>query len=243
MAERRHILPRGRQLALPARDILRGAYAIVRKATSRLEPLGGRLPSPLRGMAKDMSSALGGFAQQARDLAYSTGAEMRRGNGGSKDRSAELAVIMDRDDAAALFAKTFARGLSYGFERLNSDRYIVSEVLSANTYRSVARKVDAPDDPYERAAQLFLALDRNQAVGIAPGTGIGMGPADSGPVAIASFAVLLWMLVERDAPRDNEDEILAICVDVSVSLEQEISEASEDEAELARLFSAYVSAI
>ncbi len=243
MVERRHIFPRGRQLALPARDILRGAYAIVRKASSRLEPLGGRLPSPLRGMAKDMSSVLGDFAQQARDLAYSSGAEMRRGNGDGKDRSAELVDIMDRDDAAALFAKAFARGLSYGFERLESDRYIVSEVLSANTYRSVARKADAPSDPYDRAARLFVALGKNQAIGVAPGTGLGMGPEDAGPVAVARFAVLLWMLVERDAPRDNEDEILAICIDVSVSLEAEIAEAGKDEGRLSSLFSSYVGAI
>jgi len=228
---------------MPARDILRGTYAIVRKTSNRLEPFGGKLPNPLRSMAKEMSSAFGGFAQQARHLAYDTGAEMRRAGGSETDNSAELSEIMDSDDAAALFAKTFARGLSYGFERVESDRYIVSEVLSANVYRSVARKADAPTDPFDRAARLFVLLGKHQAVGVAPGTGIGMGTEDLGPVAVASFAVLLWMLIERDAPKDNEDEILALCMDVSVSLEGEILEAGRDENVLSALFASYVSAI
>lgn len=87
-----------------------------------------------------------------------------------------------------------------------------------------------------------MQLLAHNVAGAAPGTPLTVIEATPNPARSGVFAVILWMLVDRTAPQENEDEILDLCCDLTGALDAEIA-ASEDEAALAQLFARYADMI
>lgn len=228
--------PDPRAAALPAKDLLRGARAMARAAGAALEPLERELPDPLRRVARGAAAGLESAAARVRLAARGLAARILPGaDGGDHLLSHELDAIMGAEGAAALFADAAAHGLDFTLHRRGRDDLMVSETLAAFAYRAAR---GAGGDRFETGARLHLALLERHAVGRAPGTSLGLSAEDLAEARHAGFAVTLWMLVERDAPREDEDELLALCADLTEARRAEIDAAGEDPTALAALFAA-----
>lgn len=237
---RNPLLPDPSTLILPAGDAWRGAQAVLERTSRALAPIEQRVPAPWGGVAHRLAHGAEDFAHRMRDLAFEIGRLLRLAPG---RRVAPAAGVLAGEPPAALVARALRQGMGFCFARFGADRYLVSETLAAAAYWSALRKVRASDGPALLAAHLFGSIRRHHIAAIAPGTALGMVDEDFDRIEAAAFAVLLWMLVERAEPQDHEDEILALCADVAVSLKAEIEAAAGSPPALARLMTSYADVI
>lgn len=219
-------LPNLRQLALPARDLARG----LRHGLARARGL-APLPGPLRDIAGGMISNVEGLAGTAR-------AAVSRLRPGARTPHS-LSEIAGGHDPALHFAAAAAYGLGLALRRMGRDDLLVSETVAAVAYRGSAAGSASEAGMPEIAARLALALSQHHAAGVMPGTPIGLGATDARQLLLAAYAVMLWMTIERDAAREDEDGLLALCVDLTVSLGDEIAAASAAPDRLAALIAAH----
>ncbi len=219
-------LPLPNELAMPVRDALRGMRKTLSGPLKLMEPVEGALPEPLRQVAR----RVGGQPQTPRpdpELADVLG----------------LSDFANSRDATARFARTTYQGLKFALNRLGRDDLLISETVAGLAYRTVQRQNADGADPFQISAQIFEQLVGHHVSGVAPGTSIGLHDAEEQINALAVFAVLLWILVDREIAETNEAEVLALCVDVTASVADQVMEASPDRAQLAGLLSTYAGAI
>ena len=237
---RNPFLPDQSALTLPAGDALRGARAILERTSKALAPIEQHMPAPLGNVAHRLSDGAGDFADRARQLVFDIASALPLDIG---RRSESGAAVLAGEPQAAMVARAVRQGMDFCFERFGKERYLVSETLAAGAYWSALRKVRDSDGPAMVAAHLFSSIRRHHIAAIAPGTALGMEDDDFDRVQAAAFAVMLWMLVERSAPQDNEDEILALCADVAASLKGDIEAAASAPRALARLMTSFAEVI
>lgn len=224
-------------LTLPAGDALRGAKALLKRTSQALAPIEQHVPAPLGDVAHRLGDGAGDFAGRVRQLAFDIGRTLRL----EPDKAS--AGVLAEEPQAAMVARALRQGLEFCFDRFGKERYLVSETLAAGAYWSALRKVRESDGPAMVAAHLFGSIQRHHIAAIAPGTALGMEDEDLDRVQAATFAVMLWMLIERDEPQDNEDEILALCADVASSLKSDIEAAASSPQSLARLMTSFADVI
>ena len=144
---------------------------------------------------------------------------------------------------AATFAGTYRQAMAYVLTRIGAEPFLVSETLAAAAYWSGYRKLEPGDPLGTLPAQLYGSLVRHHVAAVVPGTPIGMSDRDLAHVKQATFAVLVWLLVARRAPQDNEIEILGLCADVAMSILSELEAVEGETALLARLMLSYAEVI
>lgn len=213
-----------RDLALPARDILRGL-----KHGLGLAPLREVVPDPLRGPAHAVAAGVDRAARVA----------LWRRRGAEAPGVVALAEILASRGAAPRFAAAARHGLDAALRRMGRVDLMVSETVAALAWRAALGAAGPDAARSDLAARLALSLVEHHAAGAAPGTPLGIGAEETRLARLAAFATLLWMILERDAAREDEAALLALCVDLTASLADEVAAADADPGRLAALLAAY----
>ncbi len=219
-------LPLPSELSMPVRDILRGLRKTLNGPPKLADSVEAALPAVLRDIAQ-------GVARFAR-----AGLDPQTPPRPCLDRVAQLHGF-DADRATAdLFADLAYRGLEFVLARQERPDLMVSETIARIAYDSAM--ANTTGDAFHRAQDLFQNLRDHHVIGAAPGTPLGLTASDNRIIQIALLALLLWMLVERDATPQPEAEVLALCADVAASI---FDQSPGDQKDLAKIFETYAGAI
>ncbi len=233
--------------ALPVKDVLRGVRHGLRSIRNTAVSLQSKLPGPLGALGASTIGHVDRFVakvdQNSSLVAHRyLDPEVAR-NGGT----AAFAQLITRPDAAVLFAKIAYDNLklviSYICEDLDrNDRYFISETLAAIAYQRAAGGFAARTDEIEKAALVLEAMLRVGVVRTSTSTSAAHSADDTvrQPAVTACFAVMLWLLVERDHGPEDEEPLLLACCDLAMVLREEIAAAGEDAETLADLLKTHV---
>ncbi len=224
--------------ALPLKDALKGLRFTLRQGRRLLEPVTARMPGPLDEVLERVDHL-------ADDAVRVSGRALER----LFDLRAQVASVPDLPashtaaQSDARFAQAAGRALEFALARYGADRLMVSETLLARSYQAVAGQ--AFQGLEAQAAALMLHMLEHRVIGIVPGTGLGLDATDRVVAAMATFAVMLWLLTDRDADAEGqrEEDLLAICCDVAQALHSEILVIGEDAAALAALLAHHAEVI
>lgn len=236
--ERDPYFPGRRAIALPVKDALRGTRALFKRATRALVSSEPATNLPVEGRA-----ARGWLDPQIGHLAFEIAQGLRLDPRQRLEVTSGLRHVTDTERAGAAFAKLVRQGLIFSLQRFDAETYLVSETLAAAAYWSGLRKLNEDDVTAVLAAHLYRSLIRHHIAAFAPGTPIGMEDHDLEVVKCATLATMIWLLIERPEPQENEDEILGLCADVAMSLKAEIEAVENDVPALARLMASYADVI
>ncbi len=205
-------LPDPREIALPMKDVLRGVRHALREGRRRLDL--GPVAAPLDAVAAGVEEFTSAAAHTILDFP-TQGA----GLGGLRDDGSDLR-----------FAQTVYHGLDRVLARLGLGALMVSETLAAEAFRTVQGR-DGALAIEEYAADLLAELQALRVVGHPPG----LATVEDEGVLVAHFAVMLWLLVERDVAGEDEDALLDTCTDVAEAERGAVLAAGADRAALAQL--------
>ncbi|MEO0388105.1 MAG: hypothetical protein AAF281_11330, partial [Pseudomonadota bacterium] len=199
------------EVTLPLKDALRGVRFALRTGRRQLDPLAGRVPIPLAGLAADVMGQVDQVAAGVEAFG-STTAHRFLDAPGAADGAPDLPQPDAGSGSAQRFAQTVYYGLSRALSRLGTEDALVSETLAAEAFRSVRDRTEPALVVEDYAAEIMRALLDRVVAGRPPGLTPAV-PEDQG--AIAVFAVTLWLLVERAGGAEDEDQLLDTCTDVA----------------------------
>lgn len=219
-------LPLPSELSMPVRDILRGLRKTLSGPPKLADPVEAALPLEL----KDIAQGVARFARAGLDPLTPPRPGL--------DRVTQLLGFSADRATADLFADLAYRGLGLVLARQERSDLMVSETLARIAYDSAM--ANAAGDAFHRARDLYQNLRDHHVIGAAPGTGLGLEAADTRVIQIALLALLLWMLVARDATPQPEAEVLALCADVAASI---FDQAPREQTDLAQVFETYAAVI
>ncbi|MEM7613935.1 MAG: hypothetical protein AAF245_02750 [Pseudomonadota bacterium] len=204
-------------LSMPLRDVLRGLRGASVGAEELLEPAGKLVPGPLRDIMRSVMHAAEDAGREVLQAAIPTA-----------DEIADAAAYTARDGPRPE-RRVMARVLTYGIEsylgRYTEDAMLVSETVTAVALQDV---MSGPA-PEGRAAGLVAALIESAAIGPAPGTPLSPSGEDAEGIHLASFATVLWLLVERAEMPEEEAALLDLCGGLTHSLRDEVLAAIRGE--------------
>jgi hypothetical protein len=211
-------IPRLQDLALPLRDIMRGAMALEADTRSRLEPAKRHIPAGLRRLLSSVADA--GEGIHAANLAENAPSRA------DVARAARDIAAWDSDCDPANFGHVAAHALT---RALGDARLLVSETVAALVFSQVAARASAGDADVA-AAELLLALESHHVAGLAPGVEGAVRDEERMQVHVAVTGLILWLMVERPVAPDTEERLLDLSLAVARAIEPDTSAASGDSA-------------
>lgn len=164
--------------------------------------------------------------------------------------SATFAKILVRENAAVLFAKTTYDNLKITLDYLSptlevSDKFFISEMLSACAYRKSSGQFNGFEDDYNKAGLLVAQLIRQGAIR----TGKSKNAVKSSElnvtqlVKVSCFAHMLWLVIAREYVPERERDLLYACCDLSVVIFEQIEAAGDDPQKLGELLKVHAGII
>lgn len=207
-------IPKGiaRDLGLPGRDILRGVR-------STLAPAKALLPEPVQIVLKKLDASM---VSAALPNSLKTGADFFSG---------------DYADSVQ-FAMVAHAGLTKILHFMQRDHLMVSETVLALACRRAGVHSQKHRCASRAAAAIASGIMQHHAVGCMPGTPYGLGRDDADDICVATFALVLWLLVDRPDSDQSEADLLKLCYDVAVIQRGDILSAMSDEVQFAALLDA-----
>ena len=215
-------------LGLPARDILRGVRLMLAGPLRLLEPVGAMFPEPVQHLVDDLRQSV------KRGVREASGADAAD-DADAVAAAMQPSVFTGSGDAVARFARVAYFGLRYVLRRLDRNDLSVSETVAGFAFHTALSDCPADTDAASKAAAIAASLTRLHAIGLAPGTSVGLDAQAVAQCRLAGFVVLLWLLVERPETEATEAELLDLCYTVGMAQRLEILAATDDIAVLADL--------
>ena len=212
-------------LGLPARDLLRGVRRAISGPLRLLEPVGAMLPEPVQHLVDDLRQSV---KRGARSVSGADGA----GDAGAVAAAMQPSVFSGQGDAVARFARVAYFGLRHVLRRLERADLSVSETVAGIAFHSALAQCPADSTPAQKAAAIAASLTSHHAIGIAPGTPLGLDAGAVEDSRLAGFVVMLWLLIERIEADPNEADLLELCCAVGVAQRAVILAAGDDTAAL-----------
>lgn len=164
--------------------------------------------------------------------------------------TATFAKILDRENAAVLFAKTTYDNLKITLNYLSptlevSDKFFISEMLSACAYRKSAAHFNDFEEDYTKAGLLVAQLIRQGAIRTRKSKNAARSSElNVTQLAIVScFAHMLWLVIAREYVPERERDLLYACCDLSLVISKQIEEAGDDPLMLGELLKVHAEII
>ncbi len=209
-------IPRLQDLALPLRDIMRGAMALEARTPSRRERAARHRPPALRPLPRSVADA--GEGIHAANLAENAPSRA------DVARAARDIAAWDGDCDPANFGHVAAHALT---RALGDARLLVSETVAALVFSQVAARASGGDKDVA-AAELLLALEARHVAGLAPGVEGAVREGDRAQVHVAVTGLILWLMAERPVSPDTEERLLDLSLAVARAIEPETFSAPEE---------------
>ena len=227
--------------ALPLKDTLRALRLTLRKGRDLLPPLHDELPRPLKDVANTVLHGVDVIGEEVESVTSKAAHELLD----TKKQLDEEAMLGARPGgngaSEAAFAEAAYHALSHALGLLGAEGYLVSEVSAAEAYRAAARSGAGKQSRHDQAARLMAAMIDRQVV-----RRLSSGSDELGGTAArqALFACALWLIAPAgERSGRDEDERLAICVEVASALGPDLDAAGKDVAALSALLDAFAETV
>ena len=203
----------------------------------RIASLFNKLPSSIQTVS---DAAIGAFDNIADKVDRNTGAMAHRYLDPKIARFADEAILarlanLDNTSASVLYAKVMYDNLktatAYFCRSLNVDQqFFISEMLAAVAYGRAASTIQTTYCVQRKAAELLLAT---QSIGVVrTATGANAALASDDEIATvskaASFAALLWLIIERGNSPFDEEVLLVDCCDLTLARLEQVNAVGPD---------------
>lgn len=220
-----------------AKDAIRGIRFVLKRGAEKVAQNGPRqLPGKLETVSTDILNTAEKFTEHAGkivsqllglsfDEASITPPELLSNGGTGYDYQTLSRDVLNLYQALSLVAKN-----------LGVKNALVSETLCAQIVARAAENPASTENPQTKAGHLFLELMSSIVIGDPPGILRNHNADHIDDLAIISFAVALWVFVERGSFHDTEIEILQICSDIAKFHRGDILEHKSSSSAVVALF-------
>ncbi len=222
---------------VPIKDALRGFRLGLHRGRDAMVPLGEGMPGPMRkalGQIVNRADAIGARLESAGSALVQTLLDLQPG-------ATTLRGLADDPEGAARFAQTLYRHLNLALARTGGPSMAISELIAARDFARALEKMTDPADDAGLAAALFLQLDAGLLDVTLP-FAVTACETDRPSSRIAVFAVLLWLLADRDGVTD-EGDLFGVACDAASSHARRSLRLPRERAALRELFATYAALI
>lgn len=205
------------------------------------------LGAPIGDVARAIVSEVDGVATRVNNVAGGMSRRFLEAPFAVDQDAVAFDEIVSIDRAEIAYAQAAYRPLSQAFGYLGAEAVLVSEAAAAGAYASVMGGSELGGselggDHFRQAAALVDEMLRRRVIRRVliheGGQTASLAEADMPMVAV--FALALWLLAERQAVADDDnDTLLFACCDVAVALKDDIRERLGDRPALRTLIAAY----
>lgn len=189
------------------------------------------LPEPFSRPARSMLEQVDGvttmIGQQTEDV-------LRRVLKGGHGPAQSLDTLVKDRNAVEAFSRTVYGGLRTALGQLGAEEALVLESAAQQAFRATLAEMTPDQEAF--AARLYAHLMAKRVVRDVADSDTTTAPARDIP-AIAVFAVVLWLICDRDATED--DDLIHACTSLALGLRDDIIAAGHDTAPLSRLFAEF----
>lgn len=215
-------------LRMPLRDAAKTLRVASHVPDSPLREASHILPAPLRDMIKQSMRQADEIGSQL----FESGMPSDRQVFQARDM---LAKHDGGFDGQTNLVKVLSFAMSEGLRRLDQDGWVVSNVRLAMIAGDKLSGKN-PDGPISASAALMTkAILASHAVFTLKDLVPHKAPELSEANRAATFAAFLWLCVDRDTSQD-EALLLQLCIDVTLSSQDELVQALGSQADLAALY-------
>ncbi|MEM7567932.1 MAG: hypothetical protein AAF321_11945, partial [Pseudomonadota bacterium] len=206
---RRHVSAdlRARPAALSLKDTLRLLRHSVRRGRGLIDMAPDAIPAPLGSVARGALADFDHIADQVNDFAGRIShrfLDARTLEGPWDDLTLEQIETLDVAEIA--FAHAAYRTLSRALRSLGAEDALISELRAAEAFKASIQ--EAGGDRFAQTAHLVLAMN---AKGVVRGAGEPIAEGSASRAEIATLALALWLVAERDDGLDGAEELLDAC--------------------------------
>ncbi|GIT86601.1 hypothetical protein ROBYS_16170 [Roseobacter sp. OBYS 0001] len=223
------------ELALPLRDLMRGAQQISHIPMTMAAPVVSHLPEPLR-------STLSEIGLKAEDI-YKSSLQMWHPKNTEIQQAARLLAEPSLSDLA-VFGRVVSWAMEVALAQDQQDSFFVSETVVTLALKDTLDDVKCETCAATRAAGVFLAV---VAQGLGPSTQrlpiSRMSPARSVRLRSAAFSAMLFLLAERAKSADEEMKILSYAITITNLIAEDIHAAGKDTAQITSLLRSHAKMI
>lgn len=220
--------PHPDELALPLRDLVRGAQQMSHIPMKMAAPVVSQLPEPLR-------NTLSEIGEKAEDI-YKSSLKIWRPKVPEIQQAATFLADPSHSDLAVL-GRVVAWAMEVALAQDEQDSFFVSETVVTLALRDTLNDAKSDTSATYRAADAFLAV-------VAQGLPISqMTSAQSGRSRIAAFSAMLFLLAERAANADEEMKILSYAITIANLIAADIHAADKNTAAIAGLLRSHAQMI
>lgn len=189
------------------------------------------LPEPFshqaRGMLEHVDGVTTKIGRKAEDV-------IRHALKSSHGPAQSLDTLVKDRKAVEAFSNTLYGGLRTALAQLGAKDALVLELAAQQAFRATLGEMTPDRDAFP--ARLYTHLLATQVVRDVGASHTTETPAQDIPV-IATFAVVLWLICDRDTTDDAE--VIQACSSLALELRGEIIDAGHDTATLSRLFAEF----
>ena len=212
---------RARPVTLSLKDTLRMLRHSVRRGRHMVDRAPRAIPAPLSAVARGALADFDQLADHVNDLAGRLSHRFLDAARSDVDWDGlTLAQIETLDDAEIAFAHAAYRGLRRALRQLGAEDAVVSELRAAEAFKASLRSGEG-----DRFAQAAILLVELVARGTVRGAGDPTGPGGAAKSEVASLALVLWLLAERDDDLDSAEELLDACCAMARALSADLARA------------------
>lgn len=219
--------PRPDELALPLRDLVRGAQQMSHIPLKMAAPLVSQLPEPLR-------NTLSEIGLKAESI-YKSSLEIWHPKTQAIEQAAAYLANPSHSDLA-VFGRVVSWAIEVALAQDQQSSLFVSETVVMLALKGTSNDLEGDTRATSRAAGAFHAV---VAQGLGPSTSglpiSRLSRAHTDQLRVATFAAMLFLLAERAKSADEEVKILSYAITIANLIDADIYATGKDAAALANL--------
>lgn len=223
-------------LRMPLRDVAKTLRVASNVADSPLRDISHVLPSPLRDMIKQSMRQADEIGSQLFERGMPSNQQLLDARDTLESHgSGQASGLASWPDGQPNLVKTISFAMSEGLKRLHQEDWVVSNVRLSMIVADKLSNRSAEEPISASAALLTSAILGSHAVFTLKDLLPSKAPELVEANTVATFAAFLWLCIERDADQDDA-LLLQLCIDVTLSSQDEVEQALGSQADLATLF-------
>jgi len=223
-----------RSISLSIKDSLRGVRLIVRSLRNRAENLLDFSPRPVKLLG---TVVVDRFDRIADRVNRNSSRIAHRYLDPKVSRKADVAVlsrlvVLDDANASVIFAKISYDNMKYAVPYLcnrfdSESNFFISEMLGAVAYGKVAGSFESQNPEAEKAAVLIQSLLQIGMLRTSKSANAANAQQHTTRqiACLSAFAIVLWLIIERELTPESEEELLMDCCDLSLAQSDAIETA------------------
>jgi len=223
-----------RSISLSIKDSLRGVRLIVRSLRNRAANLLDFSPRPVKLLG---TVVVDRFDRIADRVNRNSSRIAHRYLDPKVSRKADVAVlsrllVLDDANASVIFAKISYDNMKYAVPYLcnrfdSGSNFFISEMLGAVAYGKVAGSFKSEKPEAEKAAVLMQSLLQIGMLRTSKSANAANAQQRTTRqiACMSAFAIVLWLIIERELTPESEEELLMDCCDLSLAQSEAIETA------------------